>query len=353
MFDYVVFIGRFQPFHAGHYHVAKKALEISKNLIIVIGSHDKARDSRNPFTTQERIDIIKAAFENDSDRLFLKNFERIHFAPQYDHPYNEEKWIAGVQASVNTISHRAFNAGPIKIGIIGYNKDHSSFYLKKFPIWELIEVEPLKWAEGQLHNATDLRADYFLDEAAYKKFRFINQTHYETFLKFAKPIKKQIADEMRHVALYKKSWKDAPYTPTFVTVDTVVTQSGHVLFVKRGAQPGEDLWALPGGFLNQHETLREGALRELKEETKIDVPLPVLAGSILRQHTFDDPHRSTRGRTITHCFHIRLTDQEKLPKIKGSDDAKKAKWFSLNEFVRMRSQMFEDHFSIVEYMLGL
>ena len=349
MFDYVVFIGRFQPFHAGHYRVAKKALEISKNLIIVIGSHDKARDSRNPFTTQERIDIIKSCFSYGDQ-------ERIQFAPQYDHPYNEEKWIAGVQASVNTIAHRTFNADPIKIGIIGYNKDHSSFYLKKFPMYELIEVEPLKY-KNKVLNATEMRFWLFGngdDCMTIPPEYSVNENHTKTVFKYSgAPLHYLIFAEMQHIKEYKKGWEVAPYAPTFVTVDTVVTQSGHVLLVKRGAQPGEGLWALPGGFLNKHETLREGALRELKEETKIDVPLPVLAGSILRQHTFDDPYRSTRGRTITHCFHIRLTDQEKLPKIKGSDDAKKAKWFSLNEFVRMRNQMFEDHFSITEAMLGL
>jgi bifunctional NMN adenylyltransferase/nudix hydrolase len=77
---------------------------------------------------------------------------------------------------------------------------------------------------------------------------------------------------------YKESWKAAPFPPTFVTVDAVVVQSGHVLLVKRKAMPGAGLWALPGGFLNQEETLLDGAIRELKEETKIKVPVPVLKG---------------------------------------------------------------------------
>jgi phospholipid/cholesterol/gamma-HCH transport system substrate-binding protein len=112
-FDYLVFIGRFQPFHAGHYHVVKEALKQSSNVILVIGSHDKARDSRDPFTTAERIAIIESCFTHHE-------LQRIHFVPQYDHPYNEEKWIAGVQAGVNTVTLRNWSAGPLNMaGIIG------------------------------------------------------------------------------------------------------------------------------------------------------------------------------------------------------------------------------------------
>lgn len=343
-FNYLVFIGRFQPFHAGHYHVVKEALKLSSNVILVLGSHDKARDSRNPFTTQERIDIIKSCFTSSE-------LARIHFSPQYDHTYNMEKWIAGVQAGVNAIVHREFNPDPVKIGIIGFNKDHSSFYLKMFPNWQLVEIPPFK-VYNKILNSTEMRNDIFLGLGA-NLDHCVNVKHAEHIMRAAKPIIPMIGSEMEHVANYKKSWEAAPYPPTFVTVDTVVTQSGHILMVKRGAQPGEGLWALPGGFVNQTETLQEAAIRELKEETRIDVPVPVLVGSIVRVHTYDDPHRSTRGRTITTAYHIRLPDRNDLPRVKGSDDAAKAKWLTLSEFAQSRNKMFEDHFGIVEHMLGL
>lgn len=38
MFDYLVYIGRFQPVHTGHIHVIKEALKLSKELVLVIGS---------------------------------------------------------------------------------------------------------------------------------------------------------------------------------------------------------------------------------------------------------------------------------------------------------------------------
>jgi bifunctional NMN adenylyltransferase/nudix hydrolase len=148
---------------------------------------------------------------------------------------------------------------------------------------------------------------------------------------------------------YKEAWKAAPFPPTFMTVDAVVVQSGHILLVKRGDMPGKGLWALPGGFLNQGETMLDGAIRELKEETKIKVPVPVLKGSIKDSKTFDAPHRSQRGRTITQAFYIDLGFDERLPKVKGSDDAEKAFWVPLNEVVAQRDKFFEDHFHIISY----
>ena len=150
---------------------------------------------------------------------------------------------------------------------------------------------------------------------------------------------------------YKQSWEVAPFPPTFVTVDSVVVCSGHVLLVKRKEQPGAGLWALPGGFLNQKETLLNGAIRELKEETKIKVPVPVLKGSVRTQMTFDYPNRSTRGRTITTAFYIDLGFEKKLPKVTGADDAEKARWVPFNE--ARRDMMFEDHYDILDYFINL
>lgn len=343
MYDFLVFIGRFQPFHAGHYHVVQEALKQSKQVILVLGSHDRPRDSRNPFTTAERIEIITSAV-NPSE------LERIHFAPQYDHTYNEEKWIAGIQASVNTIVHRKFTPNPIKIGIIGYSKDHSSFYLKKFPAWDLIEVTP----KDKTLNATFLREEVLFTQTEIIPENYVtNRHHRNTIEELSGKIWHQISNEISFIAKYKEGWKAAPYPPIFMTVDAVVTQSGHLLVVERGAQPGEGLWALPGGFVNQNETLKEAVIRELYEETKLDIPKPALVGSIVRTGVYDDPNRSTRGRTITQAYHFKLVDRESLPRIKGSDDAKSAQWITLSEFSKSRSKFFEDHYCLVESMLGL
>jgi bifunctional NMN adenylyltransferase/nudix hydrolase len=161
---------------------------------------------------------------------------------------------------------------------------------------------------------------------------------------------KNILEEYKFVLDYKASWQSAPYPPTFVTVDACVVQSGHVLLVRRGARPGKGQWAMPGGFINQNERINHAVLRELREETQLRVPEPVLRGSIVDQEVFDDPNRSSRGRTITHCFLIKLRDDTALPKVKGSDDADKAKWIPISEL--RPEDFFEDHFHMLQAMLA-
>ena len=92
-------------------------------------------------------------------------------------------------------------------------------------------------------------------------------------------------------------------------------------------------------------------IRELREETRIKVPAPVLAGSIIKQQVFDDPYRSARGRTITHAFLIELKpDAQGLPKVKGGDDAQHALWVALGDLNPER--LFEDHFQIIKTLIG-
>ena len=55
-----LFLGRFQPFHAGHSTLMQKVLDEGKDIIIAL--RDTKKDGRNPYTIQERIDMIKNVF---------------------------------------------------------------------------------------------------------------------------------------------------------------------------------------------------------------------------------------------------------------------------------------------------
>ncbi|MFT2129843.1 NUDIX domain-containing protein, partial [Staphylococcus epidermidis] len=91
------------------------------------------------------------------------------------------------------------------------------------------------------------------------------------------------------------------------------------------------------------EWLRDAAVRELEEETKIKLPTATLKNAIRAREIFDDPNRSLRGRTITVAHLIRLDDTKPLPKVKGSDDAAKAFWLPLHEARKNSEMWFEDH----------
>lgn len=346
MYDALVFIGRFQPFHNGHKAVIDAALKQAKEVIVVVGSSFSARNIRNPFTFQERKAMIEACYPQESGiEKFHHRNPRVKVVPVSDYPYDDNKWINAIQNVVNgAIASNGWTDFPPKIGLIGHSKDHTSYYLNIFPTWGNVEVANIDGI-----NATDIREDMMcgninpemMPTEAYARLLQIcnGQKWFDT-----------IVAEYNMVKAYKKAWEAAPYAPTFMTTDAVVVQSGHILLVKRGDMPGKGLLALPGGFLNQEETMLEGCIRELKEETKIKVPVPVLKGSVKQSKTFDAPNRSVRGRTITQAFFIDLGTGE-LPKVKGSDDAEKAMWVPFNE-VR-QELMFEDHFHIIDTFIPI
>lgn len=356
MRDALVFIGRFQPFHNGHKAVIEAALEQAKEVVVVVGSSFAARNIRNPFTFQERRAMIEACFTepqhfNYEGAQGRVKTPRVKVVPVSDFPYDDNKWVNAIQKIVDeTVPHAQ------DVGLIGHSKDSTSYYLNIFPSWkDHVEVEDVDGI-----NATDIRKLMFEGNDAGTSSHFIStMMPKEAHGKMCDVINQNakiggawdtLCKEYDMVKKYKEAWKAAPFPPTFMTVDAVVVQSGHILLVKRGDMPGKGLWALPGGFLNQDETMLDGAIRELKEETKIKVPVPVLKGSIKGSKTFDAPKRSSRGRTITQAFHIDLGVGE-LPKVKGSDDAEKARWVPFKDV--KQEKMFEDHFFIIDNFLNI
>ena len=63
---------------------------------------------------------------------------------------------------------------------------------------------------------------------------------------------------------------------------------------------------MPGGFIEQRETVWQSCLRELAEETHCDVPEATLRAALQSVAVFDHPDRSQRGRTITHAHYFDL-----------------------------------------------
>ena len=67
-----LFIGRFQPFHLGHYEAIKKLLKKYNEVVVVIGSSEDSYSKENPFTCGERIEMIRLSFsKGDISRLVI------------------------------------------------------------------------------------------------------------------------------------------------------------------------------------------------------------------------------------------------------------------------------------------
>jgi bifunctional NMN adenylyltransferase/nudix hydrolase len=269
---------------------------------------------------------------------------QVYVEPNTDTIYNDQAWAVRVQGIVS--KYRVL--GGAGVGIIGHKKDDSSFYLDMFPQWGYENVELIEFL-----SAVDIRDLYFKQSVNYKFIKgVLPETTYDFLLDFAHTEEyRQIIREREFIAEHNKQYAGLKYPPIFSTADSVVICSGHVLMIKRRAEPGKGLWALPGGYVNANtdKSVEDAAIRELREETMIKVPAPVLRGSIVRSKVFDAIGRSPRGRIITHAFHIQLPDGE-LPKVKGSDDAEKARWVPIAE---VRSEeCFEDHYEILQHFLG-
>ncbi len=349
--DYLVFIGRFEPFHNGHAAVARYALGRARKLIVLVGSADTPRTIKNPWTVAERAVMFQSSLADAADRLLIR--------PLHDHLYNESQWIAAVQRAVaDAIRADQGSAdggsSDAKIGLIGQDKDASSYYLREFPHWPLVDVR-----QTETLSATELRRYLFeanrLDSHGGLMLIRANVPApvFDMLDAFRKnsPVFQQLVAEYHFIEKYRAAWADAPYPPTFVTTDAVVVHSGHVLLVRRRAEPGKGMWALPGGFVGRDESIFASCLRELREETRLKLPTPVLKGSLKHQHVFDHPDRSLRGRTITHAFHFEFPHGE-LPDVRGGDDADKARWVQVSEALEMGPQLYEDHLHILEFFLG-
>lgn len=350
--DLAVFIGRFQPPHIGHLAVIEQAARQAEHVLVLVGSSNLAPSLRNPFTYGERLHMLEDAL---SDRGLIG---RVTIKPLPDRTYDEEGWISSVQVEALK-SARALGVESGRIALIGYAKDHSSYYLKRFPLWQSIRAEGMRTRDGSLIGSTAIRRALFptagagSPDAVIPPLMPVLDRHTWQFLQrwVERPTYHRLVEEAEHQQRYKASWASAPFPPTFVTVDAVVVQSGHILMVHRGHMPGKGLWALPGGFINQDETLIDAALRELREETRLKVPEPVLRGSVKAMRTFDDPHRSSRGRTITHAFLMHLQPEPRLPQVRPASDAKEAFWMPLGHAVQSPEVMFEDHAAIIDVMV--
>jgi bifunctional NMN adenylyltransferase/nudix hydrolase len=338
-YSLAVFIGRFQPFHRGHELVVREALEQSKHLLMLVGSARAPRSLRNPWTAEERITMIRAALPPT-----LR--ERVTLLPMMDALYHDAGWIEMVQAAVRAVLvQRGEATDSARVALAGHQKDGTSYYLKLFPQWASISV-PSRLAVG----GTEVRAALLAGDVS--RLRDVVSpevlAHLDAFV-----LSRECAElrrEAEFVADYKKQFAGLKYPPFFVTADAVVMQSGHVLLVKRGARPGLGQWALPGGFVHEDETIQAACLRELREETKLKVPEPVLLGSLKQVRTFDDPFRSSRGRTVTHAHFFALGPAAELPKVRGGDDARRAVWVPLASVEPER--MFEDHYFILRALVG-
>ena len=128
----------------------------------------------------------------------------------------------------------------------------------------------------------------------------------------------------------------------FLTVDAVVFKSLqnelYLLLIKRKNEPFKNAWALPGGFVDEHEDIDIAVKRELLEETQIKIE------TMTQLKAFGKPHRDPRHHVVSIAYYGFVSNDVV---VKASDDAKEAKWFPVNDLPKLAF----DHDEIINFAL--
>ena len=311
-----IFIGRFQPVHQGHIHALGIAASQVEKLFILVGSANQCRSIRNPWTFQERSQMLRT-------KLHAAGVRNYEILPLNDYRYSNTQWMSDVRA---TAEH--YDMGTPTL--FGHMKEGND-YLTWFPDWKFKSIE----AQYNV-SATDVRLAMFLENDPL--------------------MPETVKADWAFYQKEKVTFGNYPFPETlnFNCSDAILECQGHVLLIQRKFAPGKGAWALPGGFRNQRETFLDCAIRELQEETNVRVPEKVLRGSIVKTELFDDPSRSFGIPRNTMAVYMRINPNPdfSLPRANGADDAALCKWVPLTDALNT-IEMYDDHKDILAKVTGV
>jgi 8-oxo-dGTP diphosphatase len=152
------------------------------------------------------------------------------------------------------------------------------------------------------------------------------------------PFGEEILREYENKAASLQSQYENDWKKPSVTSDAIILRDHEIALIKRGREPFKGSYALPGGFLNQGETLEECVVREAFEETGLRTEIVGLVG------VYSAPNRDPRGHFVTAVYHVRPAGGT----LKQGDDAAEAKWFHIDHL----PQLAFDHGKIVQEFLA-
>lgn len=127
--------------------------------------------------------------------------------------------------------------------------------------------------------------------------------------------------EEEFLEAYRKKNYPRPYLTADIIVIGIIGDKEKLLLIQRGGHPYINMWALPGGFSRQTETMEQTAHRELLEETGVNSECISTVG------LFSKPGRDPRGWVVTQAY-LAKVDFTKCKPLAG-DDAKNARWFDI------------------------
>ncbi len=135
--------------------------------------------------------------------------------------------------------------------------------------------------------------------------------------------------------------RDREYpTHPIVGVSVLVFKDSKILLVRRGREPLKGQWSLPGGVVELGETVRDAAIRELREECHIEIEVT---------RTLDALERITcdaDGRVQYHYVLIALVARYKAGGLRADSDIEAAEWADLNKLPDY--ELLPDHQELIQ-----
>jgi 8-oxo-dGTP diphosphatase len=108
-------------------------------------------------------------------------------------------------------------------------------------------------------------------------------------------------------------------------IGAVIMHDGKILLVKRGSEPGKGKWSIPGGIVELGETVKETTVREVKEETDLDVEVEDLIDVV------DNLETDEKGRVRYHFIIMDFLASLKKGSLKAGSDIIEAEWVPLGQ----------------------
>lgn len=335
---------RMQPAHDGHLENLEGGMKRCKYFVLLLGSSNMARSYKNPFTYEERKQMVELCFPDEvaSGRLIIR--------PMPDFFRDHDGWAENTKRIVREVAadiadREAILVDDSMIGLAGFKKDaETAEYLDMFPEWG--DVMLTKRASHI--DATAIREAYFQrDSIILSKYlpapvaafleRFRLNPAFEVLVREREEI-----DHCREV--YNKD------DPENFTGDILLRWRKLSLLIRRGGRYGHNLWAFPGGVRDKGEDFLSCSLRELTEETGLvtlndGITLEMLKAHVKAAFENNTKGRDLRGRYTTKLYVIVLPDELPQPIVEPLDDAKHVEW--VNHELIPETEFFADHYGML------
>jgi len=269
-----LFIGRFQPFHLGHFDALSQAKKHGiTEFIIGIGSSDKEHTAENPFTYEERKTMISKILKALNIKFTISPL------PDMDSDEDRKNYIIKNLPKFDTV-------------ISGNQWTTSIFRKTKYPICTIKIIKDIK--------STVIRHMLHIGDIEELKTMLPGQTlTYLNSINASKRVKKYYLNE--HIG------------PSLAVDGIIVTKDKKIVIIQRKNPPLGH--ALPGGFVDYGETPEQALIREMKEEVGVQVKIRKMVG------IFADSKRDPRSHIISIVYIADIVSG----KPKAGDDAKTIK----------------------------